>query len=427
MAKLRKEEIVTLQVLHEKGESGRAIARRLGVSEGTVRYHLGRAAAGSGDGRVKRGLIEASGLGEVVRHWWEEERERLGDRRPHARALWEYLVAEHGFSGSYKSVRKYVGKVFPGPARRTYRRIETAPGAQTQSDWCEVRVDVGGAKGPEKMYGFVMTLSHSRKSAVVWSRSMDQLSWHRVHNEAYRRLGGVAAVNRIDNLKTGVSRGAGAWGVLNESYRVYARSLGFHIDPHEAREPQQKGKVERCVGIVKGLGISTRKFDSLEALQEWTDARLLEQESRRTCAATGKSVRASWEAELSFLRPLPALLPEPFDLVRECLVYKDCTLSFEGRQYTAPFYYVDRRLEVRGCSGKVQIVDRESGQVLKEYPRGTAERILIDEQCYEGASTDWALAPKRLGKVSRKLQELASSPAPMRAIEIYAALAEVCR
>jgi hypothetical protein len=51
-----------------------------------------------------------------------------------------------------------------------------------------------------------MVLSHSRKEAVVWSRSMDQLAWHHVHNEAYLRLGGVAAVNRIDNLKTGANR-----------------------------------------------------------------------------------------------------------------------------------------------------------------------------------------------------------------------------
>ncbi|MHC5537106.1 hypothetical protein ACYOEI_02580 [Singulisphaera rosea] len=80
-----------------------------------------------------------------------------------------------------------------------------------------------------------MVLSHSRKEAVVWSRSVDQLAWHHVHNEAYRRLGGVAAVNRIDNLKTGIAHGCGAWGVINEQYRVYARTLGFHGRPHSAR------------------------------------------------------------------------------------------------------------------------------------------------------------------------------------------------
>ena len=76
---------------------------------------------------------------------------------------------------------------------------------------------------------------------------MNQLAWHHVHNEAFQRLGGVAAINRIDNLKTGVAHGSGPWGKLNESYAAYARTLGFHIDPHEVRQPQQKGKVERRV------------------------------------------------------------------------------------------------------------------------------------------------------------------------------------
>ena len=37
---LRREEIVTIQVLNEKGENNCQVARLLGVSEGTVRYHF---------------------------------------------------------------------------------------------------------------------------------------------------------------------------------------------------------------------------------------------------------------------------------------------------------------------------------------------------------------------------------------------------
>jgi hypothetical protein len=96
---------------------------------------------------------------------------------------------------------------------------------------------------------------------------MDQLAWHHVHNEAYRRLGGVAAVNRIDNLKTGIVRGCGAWGVINEPYRVYARTMGFHVDACEVRAPQQKGKTERRVGDCKGLDVQGRRFDGLAGLQ----------------------------------------------------------------------------------------------------------------------------------------------------------------
>lgn len=40
--KLLKEEIVTMDILRRQGESNQAIAKRLGITEGTVRYHLKR-------------------------------------------------------------------------------------------------------------------------------------------------------------------------------------------------------------------------------------------------------------------------------------------------------------------------------------------------------------------------------------------------
>jgi hypothetical protein len=272
-----------------------------------------------------------------------------------------------------------------------------------------------------------MVLSHSRKDAVVWSRAMDQLAWHHVHNEAYRRLGGVAAVNRIDNLKTGIATGCGPWGQINEQYRVYARMMGFHVDACELRAPEQKGKTERRVGDCKGLDVQGRHFDGLTELQSWTDADRADRATRRICPATGISVAASWEAEKPFLRPLPELLPEPFDLVKTVPVHKDCAVHFEGRTYVIPFSYVGREVEVRGCSGLVQILDPQTAAVLISYPRHSQERILIDPACYEGPGTAGVLPPKPLGRMARKLQEIAALPVERRPVDLYAALAEVAR
>jgi hypothetical protein len=272
-----------------------------------------------------------------------------------------------------------------------------------------------------------MVLSHSRKEAVVWSRSMDQLAWHHVHNEAYRRLGGVAAVNRIDNLKTGIVHGCGAWGQINEQYRVYARTMGFHIDACEVRAPEQKGKTERRVGDCKGLDIEGRHFDGLADLQAWTDADRAARALKRTCPATGLSVAATWEAEKPFLRPLPPCLPEPFDLVKMAPVHKDAVVHFEGRSYVVPFTYTGREVEVRGCSGRVQILDPQTTAVLISYPRHTQQRLLIDPACYEGPGTARVLPPKPLGQMARKLQEIAALPVERRPVDLYAALAEVAR
>jgi hypothetical protein len=82
-------------------------------------------------------------------------------------------------------------------------------------------------------------------------------------------------------------------------------------------------------------------------------------------------------------------------------------------------------VEIRGCADTVQILAQ--GEIVREYPRGTAERVLIDPSCYEGESTDRVLPPTPLGRMGRKLQEIMAMPVERRPIDLYAALAQVAR
>jgi transposase len=429
--KLSKEEIVTLKVLRLKGETNQAIADRLGITEGAVRYHLKREAQQAADGRRKLSLIEQLQVVEVVDHWWQDQVASLPKQRPPSvHQLWSYLVDEYSYGGSYKSVRKFARHRFPTPAARPLRRIETPPAAQVQSDWLETNVrlrDDSGCVSLVKRYGFVMTLSHSRKTAIIWSESMDQLAWHHVHNEAFKRLGGIAAVNRIDNLKTGVASGSGVWGQVNSAYAGYARTLGFHVDPHEARQPQQKGKVERRVGAFKQLDWN-RAFDSLADLQVYTDETLRRDSVVRKCPVTGLSVHATWLSERELLRALPATLPAPFDAIKQASVHKDCTIRFEGRTYSVPYRFARKTVEVRGCSGFILIVDRSSGVILQQYPRKTRELLLIDQDCYEPDAFHDELPldvprPLPLGRMAKRLEEIAAQGVAVRSIDFYAAIA----
>ncbi len=95
MARLTREHIVTIQVLHQRGQSQSQTARLLGVSEGAVRYHLRRARNGATDGRQKPSRLEQAGLDEVVTHWWQAQLEALGPLRPPSvQLLHEFLRDE---------------------------------------------------------------------------------------------------------------------------------------------------------------------------------------------------------------------------------------------------------------------------------------------------------------------------------------------
>lgn len=417
--RLSREEIVAIGVLSEKGMKKTEIARRLGVTEGNVRYHVKR--RGATDGRRNKRFL-AEDWAEVIAHWFEAHK---GGARPvNVLELYEHLVGEHDYPGSYKSLLRYVRAKYRRPRIRTYRRVETPPGAQCQSDWWEYpRVWIGN--GLEPMHAFVMALSYSRKVAIVWGHSEDQVSWLLCHNEAFRRLCGIPAVNRIDNVRTAISKGAGAWGIINPVYRAYARAVGFHIEACEPRQANAKGKAEAKVKLGRlRLDPGNRRFNSAEELQQWTDEGIERWERRAICPANGLTVQKSWRNEIEYLAPLP-ILPEPFDVVVTRPVHKDCIIHFENRQYAVPFEYVGRQVEVHGCAGRVQIW--AEGRVIRQYPRHTAERILIDPSCYEGESTERVLAPKPLGRMGRKLQEVMQQPVQMRSIDIYGALMEVAR
>jgi len=69
---------------------------------------------------------------------------------------------------------------------------------------------------------------------------------------------------RVDNEKTAVVHGAGAWGRIHPAYRAYARTVRFHIDACPPRAPQAKGKVERRIRDHRSsLDPYRRHWDSL--------------------------------------------------------------------------------------------------------------------------------------------------------------------
>jgi transposase len=420
MAKLSREDVVTIGTLAGRGFAVREIGRKLGVSEGAVRYQLRRRSQGAVDGRSRQQFL-AAGYREAIDAYLEA----LGQESPENVAdLFEFLVREHDYPGSLRSVQRYVRAAFPAPPVRARRRVETPPGAQAQADWAHFpRVLLEGRE--LDLLAFVMVLSFSRADVVIWSRSKAQLSWLGCHNQAFERYQGVPATVRVDNEKTAVARGAGPWGVLNPAYARYAQQARFHIDPCLPRAPEAKGKVERRI-LDRRLGCSpyTRAWGSLQELQAWSDERGLSRWETRVCPATGSSVLEAFAHERPWLGPLP-VLPEPFDISVTRRVGKDAIVHFEGRQYNVPIAFVDRPVEVRGCASSVQVL--ADATVVAEHQRHTRERIVLNPAYYDTPSTDRVIAPPPLGRMGKALQAIADTPPEHRPVDLYAHLAEAAK
>jgi transposase len=415
--RLRREEVMTIEVLHERGLSNRAIARQLGVHENAVRYRLSRSEARARDRRADK-VSSVAPFAEAIGEW---VRCVAAGRGANGLALYEWLVAEHGFPGSYQAVQRVVRAQYPAPRIRV-RRIETPPGAQAQADWGEFR-GVVIAEAPSDLFAFHLMLSHSRHEVIVWSEGTDELAWLSVHNAALRRLGGVPGVIRVDNTKTAIATGAGPWGVVNERYATYARALRFHVDAARPYTPQDKGKVERRI-LAHKVGFDPRRRAWRDLAELQGDGRGGAEERREADLPCDRHERVGeLRAEQRLLTPLPLFLPEPFDLVAQRRVGREATVAFEGRTYSVPFRFVDQVVELRGCAATVQVW--AGGGIVAEHARATRARIVLDPSHYEGESTA-RVASGAAEARDRRLAEI-SDGAGAATDRLLCQLAEVAR
>ena len=379
----------------------RRLAKDLGVTEHAVRYRLKRLRESDRpDGR--RGKATAlAGYEEVV----EAIQERLGDGRLtgggrpcQVRLIYEALVRDHGYAGSYQSVVRHLRRKHGKPRVRAIRRVETPPGVQAQHDWFEERVRIG-TRRPE--LGLLLgTLSYSRAKFCWPSEDQTQLSWHTGHHELFERYAGVPLWVRVDNTKTAVARGAGPTAVLNRSYEAYARMCGFGVDACRAGKGSDKGKVERSVRTLReSFGeVLRRGAGSLEELGRLLDARSEHLLDRLRCPVTGGTVREALAEERRVLQPLPSS-PELFDVEVTRPVSRDCLVSFEGRRYSVPFAWVGRLVDVRGTARDVVV--RGGGEEIARHRRGTRALLVMNKSHYDGPSTDRVIRPTPLGRRGR--------------------------
>ena len=268
--------------------------------------------------------------------------------------IWQDLVEEYGYGASYESVKRFVRTI--APTRRAVGVFHCAPGAEGQVDFFRGAPTLDAGTGEwRRPWVFRMTLGHSRHGyeEAVWDQKLE--TFLRLHERAFRDLGGVPLVIRHDNLKAAVVRACFFDPDSHEVYLAFARHWGFTSLPTQPRTPQENGKQERSGGYVKGNALKGRTFDSLAAqnafLRHWnrTIARL------RIHGTTRRQVWTHFvEVEQSALQPL-ASTAFPFFTAGERTVHTDGHVEVGGAFYPVPLALLGQRLRVQWDAHLVRV------------------------------------------------------------------------
>jgi len=280
-----------------------------------------------------------------------------------AQRIYQDLVCESDFSGSYQSVKRFA-RSLRGHNPKRFHRLESLPGEEAQVDFGS------GPRIPQpdgrwrKSSIFRIVLSHSRKAYSEAVYHQDTETFIRCLENAFRYFGGVTMMLVIDNLRAAVNKADWYDPELHPKIESFARHYGTLILPTRPYHPHHKGKVENSVGYIKDNALKGRSFDSLAEVNRylsWWEEKVADQ---RIHGTTRRQVCELFEQrERDRLGALP---PMPFPCFQEGRrkVHRDSHVEVAKAYYEVPEEYLAREVWVRWDAAMVRIFNLRLEQIV---------------------------------------------------------------
>lgn len=257
---LRGNDVKDLEELKRQGLSIRAISRLTGLDRKTIRkYLLTPEVPVYGRRTLQPGKLEEFKS-------YLEERMQAG--------VWNACVLlrelrERGYTGSYTLLTDWLRPQRSSALVVAVRRFETPAGQQGQVDWGHLgTLEIAGQE--RKLWCFTLTLGYSRMLMAAAALDQKLGTLLRMHEEAFRQLGGVPAEILYDRMKTVWldvdERGEIVWHPVFQDFAGYWGFTPRLCQPYRA---QTKGKIESGVKYVRRnflCGLLGREPTGLEDL-----------------------------------------------------------------------------------------------------------------------------------------------------------------
>jgi len=265
-------------------------------------------------------------------------------------------IQEQGYTGGYTLLKDYLQPQRREAAVLAVRRFETPPGHQAQMDWGHLGA-VQGAGGTQTLYGFVLTLGHSRAMYADLATDQTLPTLLRRHEAAFEALGGIPREILYDWMKT-VALGTDERGEVRwqPQFLDFARYWGFVPRLCRPYRPQTKGKIEAGVGYVRGNFLAGCLPDDLAGMQGQLFAWTARVANRRVHGTTHRVVAEAWETEKPFLLSGAGRRPYPLVIQELRRVARDAYVAYRSNRYPVPWRAAGREVFVREADGKVEIV-----------------------------------------------------------------------
>ena len=310
--------------------------------------------------------------------------------------IYQDLIDEYNFTGSYYSVRRFVNKLSkdsPVP----FRRMECNPGQEAQIDFGTGSPVISQDGKRRKTHVLRVVLSFSRKaySEVVYRQTTE--NFIQCLENAFWHIGGIPETLVIDNLKAAIKKADWYDPEIHPKIESFCRHYGTVMLPCKPYMPRHKGKVENGISYVKNNALKGRKFKSLSEQNQF----LLNWETNvadtRIHGTTRKQVGKLFrEQEKSSLLKLPVGRFPSFAEAKRS-VHRDGYVEVQKAYYSAPPEYTGRQVWARWDGHLVRVFNSRMEQIAVHAQveagkfQTQAEHIHSKKRTKVEKGTEWLL------------------------------------
>jgi transposase len=348
---------------HIEGLSQREAARRFGIHRNTVRKMLAFSVPpgyrrAQPPPRPKLGAFTA-----IIDQILAADRAAPPKQRHTAKRIFDRLRAEHGYTGSYTTVKAYVHE-HRARAQEMFVPLAHPPG-HAQADFGEAVAVIGGVR--QKIHFFCLDLPHSDAGFLKAYPAERTEAFLDGHNAAFAFLGGVPQSILYDNTRLAVARILGDG--TRQRTRAFAELQSHYLFLDRFGRPgkgNDKGKVEGLVGYARrNFLVPVPVAPSFAALNAHLEQRCLERLDHRV-RGHEESIGERLVRDLSALQPRP---PTPYEACdrKPARVSALSLVRYDRNDYSVPTAYGHRPVLVKGYVGEVVIAC--GAEIIARHPR----------------------------------------------------------
>lgn len=358
-----------IRIRYCQGESMRSIARNLCVSRQTVKKYC----EGATNPEVRKSyerkadIIKEKIKDFILDCFKEDEEEKLKKQKHTAKRIYDRLVAEKGFKGSYSAIRLAVRKLKAERAVPPQSSVPLSyePGEAVQIDWGEATIYLNEKK--TKVHTFCARLCYSCDIFVQVFRSANQETFLEAQQLMFDYFGGVPRKVIFDNAKVAVKDGFGLYAKPQDRYFSFGAHYAFSLEFCNPAKGNEKGLVENLVGFSRrNFLVPLPRVKSLEELNQGLWNSCLKYRDEHKIPNRNNSVHTMQAQEAKCLTPIPRYR---FDTSKTVMAKVDdfSTVRYQKNNYSVPTKHLRKNVTVKGYANKISILFE--GGVVASYTR----------------------------------------------------------